>query len=201
MLSLNVLCYFADGMDEPLDIPDPKEVDCIYKCFCPKDETKPCGLGSNQRCGADKSCWKGLVDEYYQKIMCNADCMHHCYKSDATVAPSAVTVAPPTMTSGGPSNCILGCLCPAKLNGSCYVGRTEPCKDRPCWKESIKANLTRIKELSCCIHDNCITGEDMDMHDTCSKLEKDAEHTTSATKGNFSVYSHFTQKSFPSRTW
>ena len=119
--------------------------------------------------------------------MCHADCIHHCYKSDATVTPSAVTVAPPTMTSGGPSNCILGCLCPDKLNGTCYVRRTEPCrsKDRLCLRKRIHTQLAGIKRLSCCIHDNCIVGENM--HALCSKSDQEAEHPTSETKGNFSV--------------
>ena len=121
--------------------------------------------------------------------MCNANCIHHCYKSDATVTSSAVTVAPPTMMSGGPSNCILGCLCPDKLNGTCYVGRTDPCYDRSCWKKRVNTHFAGIKMLSCCIHDNCIVGKETDMHDICSKLEKE-------TKGKFSVYNHFKQKCY-----
>ena len=126
--------------------------------------------------------------------MCDANCVHHCYKSDTTAAPSAVTVAPPTMTpsaltvapptmtSGGSSNCILGCLCPDELNGTCHVGKTEPCFDRSCWKKTIKGRFADIKMVAFCIHDNCIVGGDTDMHDTCSKLEKEA------TEGNSFIF-------------
>ena len=126
--------------------------------------------------------------------MCNANCVHHCYKSDTTAAPSAVTVAPSMMTSGGSSNCILGCLCPDKLNGTCHVRRTESCEDRLCWKQSITANFEGFKKQSCCIHDNCIVGEDM--HASCFKSDQEAQHPTSETKGKFSVYSRSTQKSY-----